>query len=159
MNAFSLSSYLGVIGAWFRAFGDPDHDPDIRGEPQTPHSSPPQTSRTPQFPSNLIKATQTLSPQTQTPAPQFPSNLVKVKATQTLTPVRGVTDTTLFKPKFLVGGGGGGYIKRAATLPVLEELVLCRIRFRSHLTLQNPKLALNFLVEAPPLHSRSSLRW
>ena len=72
-----------MIGAWFGAYGDPDPDPGIRGEPQTRHPSPPQASRARQFPSH-------------------------VKATQALNPVRGVTDTTLFKPKVLVEVGVSG---------------------------------------------------
>ena len=59
------------------------------------------------FQDRNLKATQTLSQPPNPGNPQFPSNLIKVKATQTLTPVRGVTDTRLFNQKFLVGGGGG----------------------------------------------------
>ena len=69
-----------MIGVWFRAFGDPDPGPGLRGEAQSPPPSPPQASGTTQFPSNLIKAT------------------------QTLTPVRRVTDTSPGR-----GGGEGPY--------------------------------------------------
>ena len=45
LRVFSLRSYLGVIGAWFRAFGDPqtptaafaqNRRPSTRASPQTP---------------------------------------------------------------------------------------------------------------------------
>ena len=68
--------------------------PRIRAEPRTLHPSQPPTPETPQFHYNHY-------------------NFIKVKATQTLTPVRGVI-ARLFKPKVLPGGGPP--IKRAATL-------------------------------------------
>ena len=44
MKGFSPGSYFAVIGAWFRAVGDPAEN---RRPP--PHPRPPPTSRTPQF--------------------------------------------------------------------------------------------------------------
>ena len=107
----------------------------IRAEPRTLHPSQPPNPGTPQFPSNFIKATQTLSPPnpgtpqfpsnlikatktlSQPPnpgTPQLPANLIKVKATQTLTRSEGSLTPDYSSQKFW--SGGGGVIKRAATL-------------------------------------------
>ena len=63
MKGFCGGRHLGVIGPWFRAFGSPDTDPGIRGEPQPLHPSQPQTLGSPNSlrTSNLVKATQTPS--------------------------------------------------------------------------------------------------